>query len=619
MRLLLFYFITVSILFSQENTLDILLDEYRNSQELYLKTKKESAGHITVYSRSDLDRMQAYTLNDVLKTLRMFSAQIDPVGMTSLIKAGGSFKTNFPIKIYIDSQELNSATLGNALSQYGKMGLYFIDHIEVYQGVNSIAYGNEPASMIIRLYTKKPSRENSTSAQIAVDTKASANLRVVDARVINDKYSYLINLDASKNNFKTYHTNNGYELSRDGQRGQFNFKFCKDSDYTVNISATKEEYDSFNGLGRAPLGGDIKNDNAYIQFIKYFDNNIELNFSASREDLYINMRDANGIRLYDGSMSEHLEAKVKTDVYYASLTKKFIEENNELILGLQAKQKKFTIDTFKSNNVDKALTWGPNKIDIYMAYFENLYNIDKNNLITMSAKLDHYDNEAKSSTENTLRLGYVGIFNKAWTLKVFGLKSYDYPIFRQTTFSPNTNINPYLKSAKTLSLTSEIIYKTSKTKTSFSYGSGQKKDAIVFNMSQNKYVNKSGKNRFDRAYLRHEYYFDVNNKIILDYYKMYKKVYNSPRYGGLIQIFNKVGKFDIYNELIYRSKYTSIDKVKMSESFNYSLGLTYHLNKKTELKIKGENLFDKSLEVPINGIDVASNERRGIISLEYTF
>ena len=618
MKVFILSILFTTILLSQENTFDALLDKYRNSKELYLQTKKESAGHITVYSRSDLDRMQAYTLNDILKTLRIFNVQIDSVGRQTLIKSGANALTNNPIKIYIDSHELNSATLGNPLAQYGKMGLYFIDHIEIYQGANPVSFGNEPASIIIKLYTKDPSRENATSAQISVDTKSSTEFRIIDARVFDD-YSYLINLDASKNNFKKYNTN-GYELSRDGARGQLYFKFTKKDDYNINIGATKEKYDSFKGFGQAPLGGNINTENAYIQFIKYFDNDIKLTTSASTESLFTQMSDENGTTLPNGITSQDIAGKVTTNVYNISLKKKYTKENNDLLIGVHIKEKHFNIKKLKFNNISYPTHTQLDKINIYMAFFENLYNYDENNLITLSAEIDRYENNfSTSSTEYTYRAGYVGIYDKKWTFKIFGLKSYDYPIFRQTTFSPTYKVNPYLTSASTTSITSEIIYKTDNTITNFSYGGGTKKNAIVFSKTQNKYINKTGKNRFTRAYIRTEYNFNANNKIMIEYYKLFKETYASSGYGGLVQIFNKIGKFDIYNELIYRSGYTSIDKIDMPSSYNYSLGVTYRLNKKTEIKLKGENLLDKSLEVPLNGANVASSERKGILSLEYTF
>jgi hypothetical protein len=80
-----------------------------------------------------------------------------------------------------------------------------------------------------------------------------------------------------------------------------------------------------------------------------------------------------------------------------------------------------------------------------------------------------------------------------------------------------------------------------------------------------------------------------------------------------------VGNFDFYNELIYRSAYTSIDNVKMSAGYNYSLGAIYKINRRTEVKLKGENLLGRASEVPLSGIKVPAIDRRVLLTMEYTF
>lgn len=618
MKITLLFLILSTLLFSRDILLDDLLTKYENSESLYHKTKKESAGHLILFSRSDLDKMQAFTLNDVLRTLRMFNLEATQMGMTTLVKSGSSQVVANPVKIFINSHELNSATIGNAMTQYGKMGLYFIDHIEVYQAGNSVTFGNEPGSMIIKLYTKEPSRENSTSVQISVDTRESLNLRAVDARDLGE-YSYLANVDVSKNNYDTYNTN-GYDMSRDEVRGQLYVKFSKKDSYDIEGGVSKEKYDSFSGLATAPVDGHINAENFYIQATKHFDDELNVILSISHEELDVLNKDAIAIPMADGSMPKQLDVNVGSKVYSAIVEKRYVYEANDLFLGAHIKQQEFDINEYKRDNISTPKVWGPQKRNIYMAYLENLYNINENNLITFSAKLDHYENDtAKSSTEHILRLGYVALLDESWTIKLFALKGYVYPTFRQTTFSPNLNINPDLKSIKNRLFTAELIYKNDKTTLTLSGGDGEAKDSIVFNQTLKKYVNNDGTNRFQRAFARADYLFDLNNKITLEYFKLFKDNYVSPGEGGLIQLFNKIGKFDIYNELVYRSDYKSSGGINMPAGYDYSLGVIYPVNKQLEVKLKGENLLDKAHEVPINGVNVPVMERRGLLTMEYTF
>lgn len=618
MKIIFLFLFFSTFLFSTDILLDDLLAKYEKAESLYHKTKKESAGHLILFSRSDLDKMQAYTLNDVLRTLRMFNLEATRTGMTTLVKSGTSQIATNPVKIFINSHELNSATLGNAMTQYGKMGLYFIDHIEVYQAGNSVTFGNEPGSMIIKLYTKEPARENSTSAQISVDTRASLNLRALDARDLGD-YSYLANVDISKNNYETYNTNS-YDMRRDGERGQIYIKFSKDESYDIEIGASKEKFDSFSGLANAPVDGYIDARNFYVQATKHFDDKLNVILSISHEELDVLNKDAIGVPTTDAAMVKQLDVSIGSNVYSAVIEKRFVHGANDLFLGAQVKQQEFDINEYKREGVTTAKVWGPQKRNIYMAYLENLYNINENNLITFSAKLDHYENDtSKSSTEHILRVGYIALLNESWTFKFFAMKSYIYPTFRQTTFSPNLNINPDLESIKNRTITAEVIYKKNKTTLTLNGGNSEAKNSIVFSPTLKKYVNKDEVSNFHRGFVRVDHIFDVNNKITLECFKLFQNTYVSSGEGGLIQLFNKIGKFDVYNELVYRSDYKSPEGLNMPAGYDYSIGVIYPLTKQLEVKIKGENLLDKAHEVPINGVNVPVMERRGLLTMEYTF
>ncbi len=618
MRFLVSILLLSVLLFSEELSLDNLLKKYESSEELYHSTKKESAGHITVFSRSDLDKMQAYTLNDVLKTLRFFTLQTRKNGMTTLVRSGESQMSSSPVKVYINSHELNSATLGNVLVQYGKMGLYFIDHIEIYQAGNSVTFGNEPGTMLIKLYTKEPSRENSTSVQSSVDSRGSLSLQGIDAEAFDD-YSYLANIDFRKNNYKNYTINNS-ELSRDGARGQLYFKFSKNSDYDIEVGATQERYDIFSGLGMSTTDGHTGTQDIYAHITKYFENKLKVILTASHESLEIYDKDSIGIPLADHTVTNQLDTGIATEVYSAIIEKKFINGNNELSLGAQFKHQKFKINEYKTDGIDKAMVWGPEHLDIYMVYAENLYNINENHLISLSAKVDYYDNSfSESSTEHILRAGYVALLNEEWKFKLFAMESYMYPTFLQTTYSPNYNINPDLESSEILLLTAEAIYTKNDTTFGFGIGRNEADNAIAFNMSQNKYVNIAEKNSFELIFANIEHNFNSDNKVRAEAFRQYRDNYYSPRLGASIQLFNTIGEFDLYNELIYRSEYRSVDGVDMDAGYDYSLGAIYQLNKQTELKLKAENILDKASQTSINGVSVSAVDRRVLFTLEYTF
>lgn len=611
--------------FCDEPSLDSLLKEYKSAEEPYHHTKKESAGHIRVITRSELDKMQAYTLNDVLKTVRFFTLQPRKNGMTTLVRSGETQMSSLPAKLYINSHELNSATLGNVLVQYGRMGLYFIDYIEIYQAGNSVTFGNEPGTLLIKLFTKDPSRENSTSIQASVDSFGSTTLQGVDAKTF-DEYSYLANVDLRKNNYKNYTSNNS-ELSRDGERGQFYFKFSKKGDYDIEVGAIKEKYDIFSGMGMSTVDGDTQTSDIYTHITKYFENNLKIMLTASYEKFELYDKDAIGIPLpgVTAPFPKQLDTQVCTQVYSAIIEKRFINANNELFLGAQFKHQTFGINEYKTDGIDYARNWGPKELDIYMLYAENLYNIDENNLISLSVKIDHYENGFnKSSTEHILRAGYVALIDEKWTFKLFAMESYMYPTFLQTTYSPNYNINPDLQSAESLTTTAELIYTLEDSVFGFGLGRSTTDNAIIFdmnatNLSESIYINSANENSFEFIFANMEHKFNIDNKIKMEIYKQFRDNYYSPKQGASIQLFNTIGRFDIYNELLYNSKYTSLEGIDIKEGFDYSLGAIYRLNKKTELKLKAENIFDRASETPLGDIRVSATDRRVLLTMEYTF
>jgi len=151
-------------------------------------------------------------------------------------------------------------------------------------------------------------------------------------------------------------------------------------------------------------------------------------------------------------------------------------------------------------------------------------------------------------------------------------------------------------------------------------GTSKSKDGIIFNHSLQKYVNNSGNSDFSQFFLNLEYVFDAENKLVAEYFRAYKDNNSfSSDTGALLQLYSTFGKFDFYNELVYRSSYIGVDGVSMDAGYDYTAGAIYHYNKNLNIKLKGENIFDRAIETSIKGAMVPALERRGILTLEYIF
>lgn len=609
-----------TLLFAQEENLDDLLSQYREASELSHETKQEKSGHVTIFSRSDLDKMQAYTLNDIIKTIKMFTLKNSAFGPTTIVKSPYSEQSMSSVKIYINSYEVTSITAGTGIAQFGQMGLNHIDHIEVYQASNAIAFHGEPGNMVIKLYTKDPARENATVLQGSVDSTGGGRGQVIDAQNFGD-YSYLANVDVSGNKFDKERNRNNKELSRDSGRGQLYVNFAKKDDYVIEGGASKEKSDIFSGFGQSVEGGDITSTYSYLQFTKYLPAQTELRISGTYESINVLNSDSSGVRLFDGSLSNNLDIASGSYTYDILLQKHYSYNDHNFLFGTEAKLKTFFLDNLRSNSIEKSYPVGPKELDIYMLFGEDSYEINEEQEITLGAKASYYDNhETKADTEYLLRLAYLAKLSKEFSFKSFIQKGYVYPIFAQTTFSPTIIPNPDLRVSKNRVIKAELEYNKEKLTLTLGGGASQSKDGIVFNHSLQTYVNNSESSDFSQFSLNLEYRFDAENKLIAEYFRAYKDNYSfSSDTGALVQLYSTFGKFDFYNELVYRSSYVGIDGVSVDAGYDYTAGAIYHYNRHVNLKLKGENIFDKAIETSIKGAMVPALERRGILTLEYIF
>ncbi len=451
-----------TLLFAQEENLDDLLSQYREASELSHETKQEKSGHVTIFSRSDLDKMQAYTLNDIIKTIKMFTLKNSAFGPTAIVKSPYSEQSMSSVKIYINSYEVTSITAGTGIAQFGQMGLNHIDHIEIYQASNAIAFHGESGNMVIKLYTKDPARENATVLQGSVDSTGGGRGQVIDAQNFGD-YSYLANVDVSGNRFDKERGRNNKEFSRDSNRGQLYVNFAKKDDYVIEGGASKEKSDIFSGFGQSVEGGDITSTYSYLHFTKYLPSQTELIISGTYEIIDVLNSDSSGVRLFDSSLSNNLDVTSGSYTYDILLQKRYSYNDHNFLFGTEAKFKTFFLDNLQSNGMEKSYPAGPKELDIYMLFGEDSYDINEEHQITLGAKANYYDNhETKANTEYLLRLAYLAKISEEFSLKSFIQKGHVYPIFAQTTFSPIIIPNPDLRVSKNRVIKAELEYNKEK-------------------------------------------------------------------------------------------------------------------------------------------------------------
>ncbi len=156
-----FLLLLTSLLMADE--IDVMLKEYAQKSDLSEETKKEDSGELILYTRSDLDRMQARNLKDVVKQYHYFGYYENRYANTDMNPTALMPSNSSMMRVYIDDQEVASGLTSSGYSLLGNIELDFVDHIEIYKAAPSYSFTVEPILILIRLYSKSAERDEGGS------------------------------------------------------------------------------------------------------------------------------------------------------------------------------------------------------------------------------------------------------------------------------------------------------------------------------------------------------------------------------------------------------------------------------------------------------------------------
>ncbi|MDD2950373.1 MAG: TonB-dependent receptor plug domain-containing protein [Sulfuricurvum sp.] len=634
----LFFIVSSVCSYAQDHSenLDNLLSQYRSESDLSAQTKKESAGSFIIFTREHLEKMQAYNLRDILKTIPWFTMQETPTGQVSLAMAKAStFNSQF-LKLYINDHELGSIGFGSAMKMWGFLDISDIDHIEIYQVGSSVIAGDEPPGLVIRLYTKDPSRDDGGAVQVMGGSRGSNELNAYYAHK-GEKYSSFFYADTHTENRESYISNrSAIGVGRDFKTSNF-FASLKGDDFTVEAAQFSLDQDRFLGIGRLHTPDDNSADlvHRYIVGTKYFqDKTLKLKISYDNSNHRQSESDPNGITLFnaDGTTT------TVTDWYFdksesiseAVLDKQFTLNDHDIHVGVQSKFRKVIPNSLITDGSERVneIT-GPTKWNSYSLFFSDDYTINENNLLFTNIRLDHYDRNggANDFNEYAIRAGHI-YNNGEWIWKTSAVRTYGYPAFMQTAYFPfNSKSNIDLKPEERIAAVTEVSHKTDTTNSNVRLVYNTAINGIA--LQNNVYINSTSKPEFYILYGSHEIHFGQDHTISLSVYygDNNMPLTQSSKIGGYLQLFDTFGRFDVYNELLYRSSYHYLTpaniSVNVQEGYDYTAGVTYHATQDLSLFIKGENLLNKAIKTPYpmpTYIDyVAPFDRTVRMGLKYVF
>ncbi len=630
----LFTFFLCAVAVLKAESIDQLLEQVEESRELYRKTIDESSGIMLLYSRKDLERMQIRKLKDLLKSVRFFTYEEGVLGESILVPSGDNNSLSSMFRLYIDGHEVSSPIFGSAMLQFGEMDLGFVDHIEIYQGGNAIAFGNEPGLVTIRLYSKDPRREGGSTVSVSADTVGGSRAETCLSGVTGGGESLLFYTAVDWDKRKHVRID-GYDYSRDTHSYTIYGKFDPSDRVRLTGGYFGRDKDAFAGVGilhHPENPTDILWNHGYLDLTVNLPWQTVLELSADRSSHRIRLNDAGGAMLLPYPLPfTSFEGRFEESVYKALLHGEISQKSGAFKWGAEWTRKSYRIESMEFDHHRFQPQFGPNRLDIVSLYGEERYNFTPSDLIIGSVKYDHYsDNDGHDHGEKILRLGWIHLFSLDHSFKLFYNQNYLYPGFAYTSTYPNFFIaNPDLDPERFRNVNGEWRIRRGPHEIKAGGAWQRAEDSIVIDASR-RFVNARSTFETAKFYVDYRYDFDADNRIELEFYKgrffQSGAQENSPMTGGYLRSYNRFGTWELYNELLYRQGYSYRPylgpgpEIRVRNGWDYTVALRWHPNRNLTWSLKGENLLNRAIETPIFGLGaVPVTDRKITLSMEYFF
>ena len=623
--------IFLAVIETYAEDLNELLKIYKKESDLSRITKREAAGNLTLYTRDDLERMQAHMLIDVLRTVPGFHVYRGINGLTLMSPPTYGAIPPTTIRLYINDHDMTSSSFGSAMLIWGEMPIEYVDHIEVYKTSSSIDFGNESGVLVIRVYTKQALRDNGSKARVMADQKGSFELNLYNSEVFDNDFSYFVFANADDYKRERYYNEfegkkYAFKNDRHGYNLYGNIQYKKSK---FEIGKLYKKSGSFLGIGKhkTPTDGNLHAYHFYTHFTQEFENDIKLQLSYDAMNYERSYVDPNGISIADPSSQSgrrsvsNYDIEFKDEVYGAIIEKRVRYEKNSITLGAFYKYKKME-EEGRFDSLQTPQTG--NGYDLYSIYAEEGYDFDEKTRFILMAKGDfyRYKKEVDSADELVARVGITKDIDR-FRFKLFYTDTY-LPNSFYSIFNPSRTpyvANPHLKHAQIKIGSFSATYGQEKWDVKFFMSHHSMKDGVIY---RGKFQNSDKTAKFYRYELSGHYYFNPFNTLFCSLFTGTndKDLLRSPKYGASFRLDDTFGKVDLYNELRYTSSYTdSFYNIYVPYTLDWTLAAKYHVTKDFSAGVRGENLLDRSYYVVYRGYSkpIQSYDRKIWINLEYLF
>ena len=634
MKIILLLGLVSSLLFS--DSLDALLQEYKSTSDNSLQTVNEKIGHVVIYSQKEIRLMQYTKLNDILKELPLFNINTNQFGLTNYSLTGSKTTTSGFFRFFINDHEISSGYDQSTSLSWGDLPLDFVDHVEIYYGESSFSFGNETGIYFVRIYTKSALKENSSEINSLITSKGSRSQSLTHSSSFENGWSYLMFLNQEQIKQTTIY--NGTKLNSNGTK-QYLYLDAGNENTKINIGYTDVSKNNYAGLAldATPESGKSLSKDFFINYTYYFleDKSLKANLSIDVNDRSYDEANAQGIglipviNLANGLtipkiFNEDLRF-VKTNAY---LSKSFDIEDNSFIAAVNVKNKTYDVQNRETTNfINQTKNVGAyNSFDeetISSLLFQDSYQLRNDLILVANTKLDYYDRNAylKDSSETLLRLGAIYTPTENWGFKSFYTQTALAPSFYNIDYADKST--PKLKSQQYHIYTLEGVYTEGNSKFGVTFDHVEIDDFLY--LSPIGFINIDHKIKTDGLLFDYEYSFSDRDKIHLNYYtSTLSETINNATKGGFIKFMGGYQKFDYFTSLIYRNGYEYLG-LDIPDSFDMSLGVTYHVTKDFSYSIKANNILDRSTQslyftnLGRNFFALDDNDRSVTFSIRWVF
>jgi len=618
------------------DTLDTLLEEYQATTENSLQTINEKIGHVVIYSQKEIRLMQYRTLNDILKELPLFNINTNQFGLTNYSLTGSKTTTSGFFRFFINDHEISSGYDQSTSLSWSDLPLDFVDHVEIYYGESSFSFGNKTGIYFVRIYTKSALKEDGSKIAAWLSSKNGHSQSITNSHIFENGWSYLLFANQEKIKKKTLY--NQQKLTSNGTK-HYLFADISNETNKINLGYTDITKSNYAGLAldATPNDGENLSKDFFLNYTHFLleDKSLKANFSFDINERSYEETNDQGIAispLIDLSIPWSIPKNFQEDLRFtksnAYLSKSFESDENALILALNVKHKTYDVLKRKSTNFLNQTS----ETDHYNSFkrettssvlLQESYSLHPELLLVANAKIDYYDRNAylEDISEKLLRIGTIYTPTSHFGFKAFYTQTALTPSFYTIDYA-NKN-TPKLKSQEYHFYTLEAVYTEGNSKFGITFDHVEIDDFLY--QTPIGFVNIDHTIKTNGLIFDYEYAFSKRDKLHLNYYTstLSEQINNSTK-GGFIKFMGGYQKFDYFTSLIYRNGYDYLG-LEIPDSFDVSLGATYHATKDLSYSIKASNILDKSTQslyftnFGSNFFALDDNERSIMVSLKWVF